>query len=82
MLPIVLAKVRHQGSLPLTDSALLAEQSLVLGNNISPRRLTLSDTEQERPSVSNAGDNIPSLSCGTFMLGPGRVTTEGHWVFI
>lgn len=38
----------------------LADQSLVLINNMSPRQLTLGDTEQERYPVLGAGDNIPS----------------------
>ncbi|XDV43699.1 hypothetical protein PO909_012133 [Leuciscus waleckii] len=46
--------------MPLAESTSLANQSLVLRNNICLRRLTVGDTEQVRPSVS--GDDIPSLA--------------------
>uniref|UniRef100_A0A9J8CR92 Uncharacterized protein n=1 Tax=Cyprinus carpio carpio TaxID=630221 RepID=A0A9J8CR92_CYPCA len=46
--------------LPLADSATLAEQSMVLGDNISPRRLAMGDSGEEGPSVSGRGHNIPS----------------------
>ncbi|KAI2653970.1 Non-reducing polyketide synthase PKS8-1 [Labeo rohita] len=46
--------------LPLADSAALAEQSMVLGDNISPRRLAVGDSGEEGPSVSGGGNDIPS----------------------
>ncbi|XDV19288.1 hypothetical protein PO909_024787 [Leuciscus waleckii] len=46
--------------LPLTDSVALAEQSMVLGDNISPRRLAMGDSGEEGPSVSGGGHDIPS----------------------
>ena len=46
--------------LPLADSATLAEQGMVLGDNISPRRLALGDSGEEGPSVSGRGYDIPS----------------------
>uniref|UniRef100_A0A9J8DJL5 Uncharacterized protein n=1 Tax=Cyprinus carpio carpio TaxID=630221 RepID=A0A9J8DJL5_CYPCA len=48
--------------LPLADSATLAEQSMVLGDNISPRRLAMGDSGEEGPSVSGRGHDIPSQS--------------------
>ena len=46
--------------LPLADSATLAEQSVVLGDNSSPRRLAVGDSGEEGPSVSGGGHDIPS----------------------
>ena len=58
---------------PLTDSAPLAGQSMVLGSNISPRWLTLDDSSEEGSSVSGAGDNISSP---TGALEPSRLAPE------
>lgn len=45
---------------PLTDKAALVEQSMVLRDNNSARRLALGDTGKEGPSIASVGDNISS----------------------
>ncbi|KAI2644567.1 Transposon Ty3-G Gag-Pol polyprotein [Labeo rohita] len=47
-------------SWPNMRLAALAEQSMVLGDNISPRRLAVGDSGEEGPSVSGGGNDIPS----------------------
>ncbi|KAI2664143.1 Iporin [Labeo rohita] len=48
------------GVSPLTDSAPLADQSVVLRSNIPPLRLAVGDSGQERSPISDAGDSISS----------------------
>lgn len=48
--------------LPLVNSVLWANQSLVLKSNITPCRLVVDNSGQERPSISGAGDKILSLA--------------------
>ncbi len=46
--------------LPLTVSAPLADQNMVLRSNIPPRRLAVGDPGQERSPISGTGDSISS----------------------
>ncbi|KAL0197588.1 hypothetical protein M9458_006128, partial [Cirrhinus mrigala] len=48
------------GVSPLTDSATLADQSVVLRSNIPPRQLAVGDSSQERSPISGTGDSISS----------------------
>ncbi len=48
------------GVSPLTDSAPLADQNMVLRSNIPPRRLAVGDSSQERSPISGTGDSISS----------------------
>ncbi|KAI2668821.1 Transposon Ty3-G Gag-Pol polyprotein [Labeo rohita] len=56
--PLGLDAMAH--SWPNMRLAALAEQSMVLGDNISPRRLAVGDSGEEGPSVSGGGNDIPS----------------------
>ncbi len=48
------------GGSPLTVSAPLADQNMVLRSNIPPRRLAVGDPGQERSPISGTGDSISS----------------------
>ncbi len=48
------------GVSPLTDSAPLADQNMVLRSNIPPRRLAVGNSGQERSPISGTGDSISS----------------------
>ncbi len=48
------------GVSPLTVSAPLADQNMVLRSNIPPRRLAVGDPDQERSPISGTGDSISS----------------------
>ncbi len=48
------------GVSPLTVSALLADQNMILRSNIPPRRLTVGGPGQERSPISGTGDSISS----------------------
>ncbi len=48
------------GVSPLTDSAPLADQNMVLRSNIPPRRLAVGDSGQERSPISGTGHSISS----------------------
>ncbi len=63
------------GVSPLTDSAPLADQSMVLRSYIPPRRLAVGDSGQERSPISGAGD---SISSPVRALEPSCLASEGN----